>query len=208
MAMNYLALGDSISIDDYTEVVGGGAARQFARLVGATEVEDWTRDGCTTQGVLEALGQVRGRPDVVTLTAGGNDLLQGFLDVGSPAGGPVGGWLAVAETPAANLERIAAILAAYRCPVILNTVYDPTDGDDSLLPQFGIPPAARAAFNALNDRIGELARERGFLLADLEALFHGHGVASEEPWFVLQIEPNLAGATATARHWYELFAAA
>ena len=34
--MNYLALGDSISIDDYTEVAGGGAASQFARLIGAT----------------------------------------------------------------------------------------------------------------------------------------------------------------------------
>ena len=49
-----------------------------------------------------------------------------------------------------------------------------------------------------------LAREHGFLLADLERLFHGHGVASSEPWFVQVIEPNLAGAGAIAEHWYEL----
>jgi hypothetical protein len=35
-------------------------------------------------------------------------------------------------------------------------------------------------------------------------LFHGHGVAPGEPWFVQVIEPNLAGATAIAEHWYEL----
>jgi hypothetical protein len=38
----------------------------------------------------------------------------------------------------------------------------------------------------------------------LERLFHGHGVASNKPWFVNIIEPNFAGATAIAEHWYEL----
>jgi hypothetical protein len=38
--------------------------------------------------------------------------------------------------------------------------------------------------------------EHAFLVADLERLFHGHGVGSNEPWFVQVIEPNLAGATA------------
>jgi hypothetical protein len=46
--------------------------------------------------------------------------------------------------------------------------------------------------NAVNDRIARLAREHCFLLADLERLFHGHGLASDEPWFVQVIEPNLA----------------
>jgi hypothetical protein len=49
----------------------------------------------------------------------------------------------------------------------------------------------------------KLGMEHGFLLADLERLFHGHGTASNEPWFVQVIEPNLAGATAVAEHWYE-----
>ena len=31
-SVRYLALGDSISIDDHTEVAGGGAASQFAKL--------------------------------------------------------------------------------------------------------------------------------------------------------------------------------
>src|SRR2546427_220232 len=49
-----------------------------------------------------------------------------------------------------------------------------------------------------------LAPERAFLLADLERLFRGHGITSNEPWFVQVIEPNLAGASAIAEHWHEL----
>jgi hypothetical protein len=37
-----------------------------------------------------------------------------------------------------------------------------------------------------------------------QRLSHGHGIASNEPWFVQMIEPNLAGASAIAEHWYEL----
>jgi hypothetical protein len=50
----------------------------------------------------------------------------------------------------------------------------------------------------------KLAREWSFALADLEQFFHGHGIASTEPWFVQVIEPNLGGATALAEHWREL----
>jgi hypothetical protein len=64
--------------------------------------------------------------------------------------------------------------------------------------------ALRRRLNALNGGIAKLAGEHGFLVADLERLFHGHGVASNEPWFVQAIEPNLAGASAIAEHWYEL----
>ena len=44
----------------------------------------------------------------------------------------------------------------------------------------------------------QLARKLGF------GLCHGHGLASDEPWFVQVIEPNLAAATAIAEHWHEL----
>jgi lysophospholipase L1-like esterase len=77
MAMGiYVALGDSISIDDYTGVRGGGAASQFARML-ALDLVDLTRDGNTTHGVLSDLARVPARADVVTLTDGGNDLLGG-----------------------------------------------------------------------------------------------------------------------------------
>ncbi len=203
--MNYLALGDSISIDDYTDTPGGGAASQFARLTDASGFQDLTRDGRTTAGVLEAWAEITATPDVVTLTAGGNDFLQGaWRALNTP-----GGWGLVSAQPLANLEQIADRLAAFGCPVIVNTVYDPTDGNDTLLGAFGMAPTmakqARTAFNALNDGIRALAARRGFLLSDLEKLFHGRGATSPQTWIVGQIEPNLAGATAIARHWHGLY---
>jgi hypothetical protein len=108
-------------------------------------------------------------------------------------------------------DRISAPdgIDALGARVIVNTVYDPSDGDDSVgRRELGLSRLAtitlRRRLNAVNRGIATLAREHGFLLADLERLFHGHGLASDEPWFVNVIEPNLAGATAIAEHWYEL----
>jgi lysophospholipase L1-like esterase len=188
----YLALGDSISIDDYTGVRGGGAASQLARKLGL-ELVDLTRDGNTTHGVLADLASAPATANVVTLTAGGNDLLGGDL-------------------PRAILRRLHEIahrIQPLGARVIVSTVYDPSDGDDSVgRRELGLTRPAtiilRRRLNALNRGIATLAEERGFLLADLERLFHGHGVSSEECWFVQVIEPNLAGASAIAEHWNEL----
>lgn len=203
--MNYLALGDSISIDDYTNVAGGGAVSQFAHKIGAPQVQDLTQDGRTTDGVIDSLRQINITPDIVTLTAGGNDFLRGASQVLSRQSGA--SWEKVAHTTLNNLRFIADRLKEFQCPVLLNTVYDPTDGDDSLLAQFGLadPTHARATFNALNDGLRVLAHEHDFLLADLEHLFHGHGAMARDTWFVMHIEPNLAGATAIADEWYRIY---
>jgi acyl-CoA thioesterase-1 len=188
----YLALGDSISIDDYTGVPGGGAASQLARKLGL-DLVDLTRDGNTTQGVLADLVRAPDRADLVTLTAGGNDLLCGDLP----------------RAILGRLHQIGKRIDALGARVIVNTVYDPSDGDDSVgRRELGLSRLAtitlRRRLNAVNRGIATLAQEHGFLLADLERLFHGHGLASDESWFVQVIEPNLAGATAIAEHWYEL----
>jgi lysophospholipase L1-like esterase len=188
----YVALGDSISIDDYTGVAGGGAPAQLARTLGA-DLVDLTRDGNTTHGTLADLSGAPAAADLVTLTAGGNDLLAGDLPRGILR----------------RLDQIAERIEPLGARVIVNTVYDPSDGDNEVgRRELGLSRLAalelRRRLNALNGGIRKLAAERGFLLADLERLFHGHGVASDEPWFVQVIEPNLAGATAIAQHWYEL----
>jgi lysophospholipase L1-like esterase len=192
----YLALGDSKSIDDYTGVRGGGAASQLARKL-RVELVDLTRDGNTSQGVLADLAAAPVAATVVTLTAGGNDLLSGDLP----------------RTILRRVHQIAARIQPLGARVIINTVYDPSDGDNDLgRRELGLSRLAtielRRRLNALNGGIGKLAHEHGFLLADLERLFHGHGLASDEPWYVQVIEPNLAGATAIAEHWYELLTAA
>jgi lysophospholipase L1-like esterase len=188
----YLALGDSISIDDYTGVRGGGAASQLARKLGA-EFVDLTCDGNTAPGVLSDLARAPAAADVVTLTAGGNDLLGGDLP----------------RAILRRLHQIAQRIEPLGARVVLNTIYDPSDGDNNVgRRELGLSWVAtielRRRLNAVNSGIAKLAHDHGFLLADIERLFHGHGLASEEPWFVNVIEPNLAGATATAEHWYEL----
>jgi lysophospholipase L1-like esterase len=188
----YLALGDSISVDDYTGVAGGGAPAQLARKL-EVELVDLTRDGNTTRGVLADLARAPAAADIVTLTAGGNDLLGGEL----------------ARATLRRLGQISATIEPLGARVIINTVYDPSDGDNEVgRRELGLSRRAtlelRRRLNAVNGGIRTLARERGFVLADLERLFHGHGVASADPWFVHVIEPNLAGATAIAEHWHEL----
>jgi lysophospholipase L1-like esterase len=203
--MNYLALGDSISIDYYTSVEGGGAVSQFARLIGADEVQDLTRDGYTTDDVVRSQDHITIKPDVITLTAGGNDLLMQAVAETAVRVAPSDRTLEYAGADTvANLRRIGERLAALHCPVIINTVYDPTDGDDSLAALLGVPPERRVRFDEVNNAIRELAREFSFLLSDLEVLFRGHGINTPEPWIVMEIEPNYTGATAIARQWHGL----
>jgi lysophospholipase L1-like esterase len=188
----YLALGDSISIDDYTGVRGGGASSQLARKLGL-DLVDLTRDGNTTQGVLADLPRAPAAADVVTLTAGGNDLLLGDLP----------------RAILRRINRIAQEIQPLGGRVVVNTIYDPSDGDNDVgrrelgLSRLGAIELRRR-LNAVNGGIARLAREHGFLLADLERLFHGHGLRSDKPWFVQVIEPNLAGAAAIAEYWHEL----
>ena len=188
----YLAIGDSMSIDDYTGVDGGGAASQLARKL-RIELVDLTVDGNTTRGVLADLARAPAGADVVTLTAGGNDLLGGDLP----------------RAILRRLHQIAQRIEPLGARVIVNTIYDPSDGVDIVgRRELGLSRLAmielRQRLNALNRGIAELAAEHDFLLADIERLFHGHGVASEDTWYVQVIEPNLAGATAIAENWYQL----
>jgi hypothetical protein len=62
----------------------------------------------------------------------------------------------------------------------------------------------RQRLNAVNRGIAELAADHDFLLADIERLFHGHGVASDDTCYVQVIEPNLSGAPRSPDHWYQL----
>jgi hypothetical protein len=67
----YLALGDSMSIDAYTGVPGGGAVTQLFKRLQARNGEEWrlddrTCDGCTIEGVARLLPLPPA--DLVTMT--------------------------------------------------------------------------------------------------------------------------------------------
>ena len=64
----YLALGDSMSIDEYTGVVGGGAVTQFfKRLKGVWDLKDSTFDGCTIPEVPRHLDGDIGKKPICAL---------------------------------------------------------------------------------------------------------------------------------------------
>ena len=73
----YLALGDSMSIDDYTGRVGGGAVARFFRSLGP----GWVLDDQTTDGHLIEDVSLEGRGELITLTIGGNNLLDEAVDI-------------------------------------------------------------------------------------------------------------------------------
>jgi lysophospholipase L1-like esterase len=233
----YVALGDSVSIDDYPAVdwqelrglpapfPGLGAASLLHR----NHDEAWPEfrgralrtsspdlafeclatDGARTRDVLEdqlpRLGRGDPRPTLVTLTVGGNDLLQLL----SRRFGP--------EDAEDVLGRIGEILLRLESvfperTVLVATVYDPTDGGPELMGvRLGEPEHALLA--RVNDGIRDLCSARpGVVLADVAAHFRGHGLsaAPDDRWYWphAPIEPSARGASEVRRLWLNLLSRA
>ncbi|SFT87466.1 GDSL-like Lipase/Acylhydrolase family protein [Geodermatophilus amargosae] len=218
----YVALGDSISIDDYAGGPGrGGASLLFRNR--DDDFPDWrgrdlltvdpgttfallATDGATTRTLLQAqLRRLRAlpeRPTVVTLTIGGNDLLSVYGD--SAAAREV-----VARVEAAVDGALAEIagLVAPGGRIVVGTVYDPSDGTGDAV-RLGLPPwtDAVAVIDELNQALRGVAGRHGAAVADIAGTFHGHGLRAGDParpearpaerdlWFCRLIEPNAWGA--------------
>lgn len=199
--------------------------RDLVSAVPGIRWTDLTADGATTASVLA--GQLpRVPPDLVgpvliTLTVGGNDLV-GVLGLGyerPPPPGEEAGGAAGGEAVREGGEAVRAIArAAERIVVglrdrladplvLLGTVYDPTDGTgdlgDGVVREDGL-----RALAWLNDRLREIARERGAVSVDIHDHFLGHGLAEPDPrvrwyWPHLVIEPSARGASEVRRLWVE-----
>lgn len=208
----YLALGDSISIDEYplreTGVAGIGAASLFARALRERDpgiaFDNLTADGATTDDVLRwQLPRVRATSDpaIVTITAGGNDLLMNLRATRPPV-----------RLVEGVLDRLTRIVDETRrllpnANILLGTIYDPSDGTNVL---YGEPLEREAKWLArVNEGIRALASRDGIVLADIHARFLGHGITAPEDqrwyWSQLLFEPNAEGARQVARLWEELF---
>jgi lysophospholipase L1-like esterase len=78
---SYVGLGDSMSIDDYAG--GTGAVRLLAQHL-SVPLCNLARDGATSERVLfsqlPVLSAQKQPPALITLTIGGNDLLQAYGD--------------------------------------------------------------------------------------------------------------------------------
>jgi lysophospholipase L1-like esterase len=164
--------------------------------------EDGAMIGDVLTDELTRLGHGSGdRGIVVTLTAGGNDLLDALL----------GGRLldrAVDQLLRRYTELVAELCQRLpRATLLLTTVYDPSDGTGQLpgLDWLGrLPLEYLERFNGHVRETAELTV--GAALADAHRHFLGHGVtaAANERWYWARnvIEPNARGASEIRRVWW------
>jgi lysophospholipase L1-like esterase len=228
-----VALGDSISIDEYA----GGPGRGGASLLARNRDDDFpgwrgrdlatlrpelgfrllAQDGGTTRSLLDRqlprLEASRVVPRVVTLTVGGNDVLAAYGDT-RRALEVVG---LVRERVGEALVRLRALVPAGD-PVVVGTVYDPSDGTGDA-GAVGLPPwpDVVAVIAELNAALAEVANRHDALVADVHRVFLGHGLRRGNPaqgsarprdrqlWYCHVIEPNAWGADGVrAAFWQAL----
>jgi len=229
----YVALGDSMSIDDYAGGPGRGAASLLYRnhpdwpdfagsdlttLLPDLEFRILAFDGATSEGVLAveapALRSLPKVPRVVTLTVGGNDLLT-YFGIGRGEAGRAAGHLR------SRLERILAgcleAVAGAGC-VAVGNIYDPTDGTGSI-PGSGFPvwSDSLAVLARFNEAIAEVASEFPVQFVDIHRHFLGHGVRALDPtfgqyhagdptvWYTQLVEPNARGAHELRKLFWQAF---
>jgi lysophospholipase L1-like esterase len=219
----YIALGDSMSIDDYSGGAGTGAASLLYRnrdhdfpqwrtrdLVSRDEAATLlllASDAATTETLLDVqlprLLQTRIQPSVVTLTIGGNDVLSAYGST-SAARQTIE---RVTVSLAQALEQLIPLLAPGGA-VVIGTVYDPSDGtgDATRLGLAPWPDAVRVIAE-LNDGLRRVATEHGAAVAEIHDRFLGHAALAGDParpeprpaqrdlWLCHVIEPNAWGAS-------------
>jgi lysophospholipase L1-like esterase len=229
----YVALGDSMSIDDYAGGAGRGAASllyhnhpdwadfagsDLATFLPGLEFRVLAFDGATSEGVLSlqvpALRSLPKAPRLITLTVGGNDLLT-YFGIAARDAGRAAGHLR------SRLKRILAscieTLGGTGC-VVVGNIYDPTDGTGSI-PGSGFPPwlDSLAVLARFNETIAEVAGGFPVQFVDIHSHFLGHGVRAQDPdfahhhaedptvWYTQLVEPNARGAHEVRRLLWQAF---
>lgn len=171
--------------------------------------DDLTADGATTHSLLRQVASLESSDErcVITITAGGNDLLShiGYRpnEVSASPVSEIGSRLR--ESIAQLFERRPSAI------ILLSTVYDPSDGS-ARLP--GIPRSLEREAGWLdeyNTLIRDLCHNDGrLLLADIHTHFLGHGLSApaKDQWYLEEsiIEPNARGASEVRRVWLESLA--
>jgi lysophospholipase L1-like esterase len=172
----YLALGDSMSIDCYTGVKGGGAVSQFYEwlkwLKQSWRLDDRSVDMCRMKYVPSAA-----QGDLITLTIGGNDLLADQEKYVQEGLGSFG------EEHLALLTRLRT--ANPDALMIVGNIY---------APQTPLSEALTQALDEANGLIAVNVRKVGAHLADIRGTFRGH----EQEYLCYDIEPSLKGAAVIA----------
>lgn len=226
MSKLYVALGDSISIDDYSGGAGcGGPSLLFSnrdvdfpdwagrdlRSRGFDYILNLAQDGAMAEHVedqVEELFRVGARPQLATVTFGGNDLIR--VINGADADATLAD---VEKRGAALLTRLNRLFPS--CQLVVGTIYDPTDGtgrSGGWLPDWLKGVTVLAAFNAM---LGDLAARHRAKVADIHGRFLGHGVTvgdvgqpdarpeNRDLYYTRVIEPNAWGASEVRAAFWE-----
>jgi lysophospholipase L1-like esterase len=173
-------------------------------------------DGGTTETVLDhqlpQLERSGAAPAIVTLTIGGNDLLGAYGD--TPRARRV--IAVVRRRVGQTLRWLRPLMRTPDDPIIVGTVYDPSDGTADAS-RVGLPPWPDVVevLHHLNAALRRLADEHGAAIADIHAAFLGHGLSAGDPgqsearpenrelWFCRVIEPNAWGASAVRHAFWD-----
>jgi lysophospholipase L1-like esterase len=229
--LNYIALGDSMSIDLYPDLDAGRAFDRAQHGLGAAsllfrnhdiiwpeftgrDLMHWSRnpnivcaasDAATLRTV--GLSQVpllsTFAADIVTLTVGGNDVLE-MLDSERSEQGIARGVQRLSDDYRSIVKDIRAL--APGAILILTTVYDPTDGSGVLFE--GQAPLPMTLLEPFNEVVREAAANmEDTVLADVHSHFMGHGITApvESRWYWREsiIEPSARGASEIRRLWIQ-----
>jgi lysophospholipase L1-like esterase len=193
---------------DLSSLMPGIAFRNHRDLAGpgSAPADNLATDGATIEHVATVqLPRAEATDDsvIVTLTAGGNNLLT-MLDHPAPPRN-------FAEI---LIRQFDALVGEIRqkfgaALIVLSTIYDPSDGSGVL---YGRPYHEPLQWlHELNEAVRQkAARTPGCALADIHRHFLGHG-ASASPldrwyWEGLIFEPNARGASEVRRLWLDALA--
>jgi lysophospholipase L1-like esterase len=186
--------------DLYVDFAGRDLATAFPGIEALNLCEDGATAGTVRSGQLPNLA-ADDAPTLVTVTAGGNDLLE-LIGVPATRGGTAvrAALRVLAETVGGVRRRVP------RSVVLLSTVYDPTDGTGHL-DRLPVTVQEYGWLAAFNDGVRDLCDGRGVRLVDVHASFLGHG-ASARPdqrwyWPTSIIEPGTRAASELRRLWLE-----
>jgi len=217
----YIALGDSISTDDYPGEGRGAASLLFRNqdhlypefkgkdlhtLYPGIQFLALAQDGATSLDVLsdqmDRLPETFSKPVLLTLTVGGNDIL------------------ANETKPEEITDRIRAILKKLQKKhpngkILIGTIYDPSDGTGELSDlEVPVAPMIRTLAET-NAMIRTIGRSPEIRVVDIHSHFLGHASRCRDPqnphyhpedpsaWMMMTIEPNARGAHEIRRLFWQ-----
>lgn len=227
--MYYVALGDSITISTYPEFDSGNARTGAGdllvdRLFEEDRIKDALNlsvDGAQIDDVLTkqlpVAAQFAGkRPVVISLTMGGNDISYRLFSM--KAGIHEARYQKMIEETmiryAAGIAGIASMFS--RAHIIVNTLYDPTDGMGRLPENCGSWAKIAPWYSRGRRDLGGFIRKWAptcqaipLHVVDVFEMFDGKGmkIKNRDGYYFdhFLIEPGAVGALAIADAWYDTF---